>query len=100
MICAPEPARTPILRAAPPTGPGWVHATIAQRTYRHRLGWAQYDLALLAEDRIYLLREGWKFAGARRHAPLCQVAAEGWIPRRNGLPSGAVSRSSAEPRAR
>jgi hypothetical protein len=91
MACAPEPARTLLPRAAAPTGPGWVHATIAQRTYRHRLGWARYDVALLAEDRIYILREGWKFVGARPHAPLYEAVAEGWIPRPNGLPSRAAS---------
>jgi hypothetical protein len=47
----------------------------------------QYDIALLAEDRIHILREGWKFVGPRPHPPLCEVVAEGWIPRPNGLPS-------------
>jgi hypothetical protein len=99
MTSAPEPARTPLLRAAPPTGPGWVHATIAQRTYRHRLGWAQYDLALLAEDHIYILRRGWKFIGARPQEPLCQLVAEGWIPRPHGLPSRAASPPAPTTRA-
>jgi hypothetical protein len=50
-----------------------------------------YDRALLAEDRIHILREGWKFVGARPHAQLCEVVAEGWIPRPNGFPSRAAS---------
>jgi hypothetical protein len=80
-------AGEPILRAAPPTGPGWVHATIALRTYRRRLAWAEQDLALHAEDRIYVLDHGWRFIGTRRTPPLYEVVAEGWLPRPRGLPS-------------
>ena len=84
MTTAPEPERAPIFRVAPPTGPGWVHATVTRRTYRRRLGWAEYDLALLAEDRIHILRHGWRFIGTRPSPPLCEVIADGWIPRPRG----------------
>jgi hypothetical protein len=60
---------------------------------RRRLGWAEYDLALLAEDRIFILRHGWRFIGTRRSAPLCQVIAEGWIPRPGRPPADDASPS-------
>jgi hypothetical protein len=93
MTTAPEPARAPIFRVAPPTGSGWVHATVARRTYRRRLGWAEYDLALLADNRIRILRQGWRFIGTRPSPPLCQVIADGWIPRPGRLPAEAASSS-------
>ena len=65
---------------AAPQGPGWVHATAAVRTYRRRLGFVEYDLAVSAEGRVVTLDDGWRFVGARR-PPLVTVVETGWIPR-------------------
>jgi hypothetical protein len=58
-----------------------VYATVARRTYRPRLGFARYDLALSAEDSVMLLTSGWRFVGLRRSPPLVEVLEEGWVPR-------------------
>ena len=69
----------PILRSAP-VGPGWVYTTIALRVYRQRLGFANYDLALSAENKVLVVRSGWRFVGLRR-LPMVTVIEEGWMPR-------------------
>ncbi len=69
-----------ILRAAAPAGLGWVRATVARRTYRRRLGFAKYELALSAEDAVLVLHSGRRFIGFRR-VPLVEVLEEGWVPR-------------------
>jgi len=69
----------PVLRAAAPGGPGWVHVTVARRTYRRRLGFAQGDLALSAEGSILILHSGWRFVGFGARPPLVDVIGEGWI---------------------
>jgi hypothetical protein len=58
-----------------------VHATVARRTYRRRLGFARYDLALSAEDSVLVLASGWRFAGFGRPPPLVEVIEQGWLPR-------------------
>jgi hypothetical protein len=68
-----------ILRATAPTGPGWVHAVVARRTYRHRFGFAQYDIAIEREGDVDVLHGGWHWIG-RRVAPLVEILDEGWIP--------------------
>lgn len=76
-----RPRDAPVLRAAAPGGPGWVHATLARRTYRRRLGFAQGDLALTAEGGILILYSGWRFVGFGPLPPLVEVIEEGWMPR-------------------
>jgi hypothetical protein len=76
-----RPPDAPILRAAASGGPGWVHATVARRTYRRRLVFAQGDLALGAERSILVLHRGWRFVGFGSLPPLVEVIEEGWIPR-------------------
>jgi hypothetical protein len=76
-----RPPHAPVLRAAAPDGPGWVRATVARRTYRRRLGFAQGDLALSAEGSVLVLRSGWRFVGFGPSPPLVEVIEEGWIPR-------------------
>jgi hypothetical protein len=76
-----RPRDAPVLRPAALGGPGWVHATVARRTYRRRLGFAQGDLALSAEGSILILRSGWRFVGFGSPPPLVEVIEEGWIPR-------------------
>jgi hypothetical protein len=76
-----RPRDAPLLRAATPGGPGWVHATVARRTYGCRLGFAQGDLALSAEGNILVLRSGWRFVCFGPLPPLVEVIEEGWIPR-------------------
>jgi len=78
-------AATPARRAGPARGSsrraGLVHATLARRTYRRRLGFAQGDLALSAEGSILILRSGWRFVGFGSPPPLIELIEEGWIPR-------------------
>lgn len=76
-----RPPHAPALRVAAPDGPGWVRATVARRTYRRRLGFAQGDLALSAEGSIVVLCSGWRFVGFGPPLPLVEVIEEGWIPR-------------------
>jgi hypothetical protein len=75
------PPDAPVLRATAQGGPGWVHATMARRTYRRRHGFAQGDLALSAEGSILVLLSGWRFVGFGPPPPLVEVIEEGWIPR-------------------
>lgn len=70
----------PILRSAP-LGPGWVYTTIALRVYRQRLGFASYDLALSAENKVLVVRSGWRFVGLRRRLPMVTIIDEGSNPR-------------------
>ena len=87
-----RPRDVPVLRPAALGGPGWVHATVARRTYRRRLGFAQGDLALSAEGSILILHSGWRFVGFGRLRPLVEVIEDGWIPR----PARLQGPSSAE----
>jgi len=72
---------SPILRPTALTGPGWVRATVARRTYRRRLGFVEYDPALAAEGSVLVLDSGWRFIGLRRLPPLVAVVDEGWLRR-------------------
>jgi hypothetical protein len=76
-----RPSDAPVLRRAGAGGPGWVHATVARRTYRRRLGFAQSDLALSAEGSILVVHSGWRFVGFGSPPPLVEMIEEGWIPR-------------------
>lgn len=75
-----SPPRHRFLAPAPPTGPGWTHAVVARRTYRRRLGFATYDLAIQREGVVCVLRRGWRWVG-RKDPPLVEVLDEGWAPR-------------------
>jgi hypothetical protein len=58
-----------------------VSAAIALRVYRHRLGFAKYDLAMSAENQVFVVRAGWRFVGRRRRLPMITIIEEGWMPR-------------------
>jgi len=66
-------------------GDSWVLARVARRTYRRRLGFAQYDIALSPEGQILEVNRGWMWVG-RGELPMCDILGEGWIPRPGRLP--------------
>lgn len=93
-----RPRGAPVLLAAAPGGRGWIHTTVARRTYRRRLGFAHGDLALSAEGSILVVHSGWRFVGFGPLPPLVEVIEQGWIPRPARLHGPADARALVRPR--